>query len=224
MRMLIVEDNERLAGRLKDGLARAGYPADVVDTQTDAVEALAGMNYEAVALDLGLPDEDGLSLLRAMRTRGDPTPVLVITARGSLADRVAGLDAGADDYLVKPFALEEMIARLKALARRPAALSGPAVRLGNLTFDIGTRQVYVGTTPCVLTRRELAILEGLLRRKGRIVSKQLLEDDLYGLSDEVESNAIEVHVCRLRKRLAELGAMLRIDTLRGLGYTIVEQH
>jgi DNA-binding response OmpR family regulator len=220
MRLLIVEDNERLAALVQQGLEKVGFNSDIVITATDAAEALSTSHYDVVALDLGLPDEDGLSLLRTMRARGDTTPVIALTARGSVRDRVAGLDAGADDYLIKPFALEELIARVNALLRRPANLLGHALRLGNVTFDMTARQVFIGEKPCVLTARELAILEGLMRRKGRVVSKRLLESDIYGLSDDVGSNAVEVYVHRLRKRLGELGATVRIDTLRGLGYSI----
>jgi two-component system response regulator TctD len=220
MRLLIIEDNERLASLIQKGLEKVGFNSDVVATATDAADALAASHYDVVTVDLGLPDQDGLTVLRSMRSRGNTTPVIVLTARGTVRDRVAGLDAGADDYLVKPFALEELIARINALMRRPANLLGHALRLGNLTFDTTARQVFVGDKPCVLTARELAILEGLMRRKGRVVSKRLLENDLYGLSDEVGSNAVEVYVHRLRKRLGELGAGVRIDTLRGLGYSI----
>ena len=220
MRLLIIEDNERLAALVQKGLEKVGFNSDIVTTATDALDALAASHYDIVALDLGLPDEDGLTVLRSMRSRGDTRPVIALTARGTVRDRVAGLDAGADDYLVKPFALEELIARINALMRRPANLLGHALRLGNLTFDVTARQAFIADKPCVLTARELAILEGLMRRKGRVVSKRLLESDLYGLSDEVGSNAVEVYVHRLRKRLDELGATVRIDTLRGLGYSI----
>jgi DNA-binding response OmpR family regulator len=223
MRLLLVEDNDRLASLVKRGLEKVGYNTDVVTTATDALDAVEASHYDVVALDLGLPDEDGLTVLRALRRQGKSTPVIVLTARGSVRDRVAGLDAGADDYLVKPFALEELIARLNALMRRPANLLGHALRLGNLTFDTTARQVFVDDKACVLAAREIAILEALMRRSGRVVSKQLLESDLYGLSEDIGSNAVEVYVHRLRKRLVELGASVRIHTLRGLGYSIAEE-
>jgi DNA-binding response OmpR family regulator len=223
MRLLLVEDNDRLASLVKQGLEKVGYNTDVVTTATDALDAVEASHYDVVALDLGLPDEDGLTVLRALRRQGKSTPVIVLTARGSVRDRVAGLDAGADDYLVKPFALEELIARLNALMRRPANLLGHALRLGNLTFDTTARQVFVDDKACVLAAREIAILEALMRRSGRVVSKQLLESDLYGLSEDIGSNAVEVYVHRLRKRLVELGASVRIHTLRGLGYSIAEE-
>jgi two-component system response regulator TctD len=222
MRLLIVEDNERLAALIQKGLEKVGFNSDIVTTAIDALDALSASHYDVVALDLGLPDEDGLAVLRTMRSRGDTTPVIALTARGTVRDRVSGLDAGADDYLVKPFAFEELIARINALMRRPANLLGQALRLGNLTFDLTARQIFIDDKPCVVTARELAILEGLMRRKGRVVSKRVLESDLYGLSDEVGSNAVEVYVHRLRKRLGELGATVRIDTLRGLGYSIAD--
>jgi DNA-binding response OmpR family regulator len=207
MRLLLVEDNDRLATLVKQGLEKVGYNTDVVMTATDALDAVEANHYDVVALDLGLPDEDGLTVLRALRRQGKSTPVIVLTARGSVRDRVA---------------LEELIARLNALMRRPANLLGHALRLGNLTFDTTARQVFVDDKACVLAAREIAILEALLRRSGRVVSKQLLESDLYGLSEDVGSNAVEVYVHRLRKRLVELGASVRIHTLRGLGYSIAE--
>jgi DNA-binding response OmpR family regulator len=174
-------------------------------------------------LDLGLPDADGLDVLTEMRDRGDATPVLILTARGSLKDRVSGLQSGADDYLVKPFALEELVARLQALLRRPGNLLGLALRLGNVTLDTIARQVFVGEAPVAFSAREVAVLEHLLRRSGRVVAKTLLESSLYGLSQEVGSNAVEVYVHRLRRHLAEIGASVQVHTVRGVGYMIAEE-
>ncbi len=222
MALLLIEDNERLAELMKQGLERTGFKVDVLDTATDAIEALAAIKFEVVILDLGLPDEDGLSVLKTMRQRGDVTPVIVMTARGSLRERVEGLDSGADDYLVKPVALEELVARINALLRRPGNLLGTALRLGNITLDTAGRQVFVDDKPQIFGARELAILEHLLRRAGRVIPKKFLENSLYGLGEEISSNAVEVYVHRLRKRLAELGASVQVHTVRGVGYMIGE--
>jgi DNA-binding response OmpR family regulator len=223
MRLLLVEDNERFAGLLRQGLMAAGFVVDVVPTAGEASEVLKSNRFELVVLDLGLPDRDGIEVLTEMRRHNDATPVMILTARGSLKDRVAGLQSGADDYLVKPFALEELIARLQALLRRPGNLLGVALKLGNLTLDTVARQVLVGEAPIFFSPREIAVLEHLLRRAGRVVAKTLLEGNLYGLSQEVGSNAVEVYVHRLRKHLAEVGATVQIHTLRGIGYLIAEE-
>ena len=222
MALLLIEDNERLASLLKQGLERTGFKVDIIDTATDAVEALAAIKFEVVILDLGLPDEDGLSVLKTMRQRGDMTPVIVMTARGSLRERVEGLDSGADDYLVKPVALEELVARINALLRRPGNLLGSALRLGNVTLDTAGRQVFVDDKAQIFGAREVAILEHLLRRSGRVIPKKFLENSLYGLGEEISSNAVEVYVHRLRKRLAEIGATVQVQTVRGVGYMIAE--
>ncbi len=223
MRLLLIEDNERFAELLKRGLTGAGFVVDVVGTAADARAVLDTNRFEVVVLDLGLPDADGLDVLAEMRRRRDATPVLILTARGSLKDRVNGLGSGADDYLVKPFALEELIARLRALLRRPGQLLGVPLELGNLTLDTVARQVFVGDQPIFFSPRELAVLEHLLRRSGRVVGKSLLENNLYGLSQEIGSNAVEVYIHRLRKRLTEVDATVQIHTLRGVGYLITER-
>jgi DNA-binding response OmpR family regulator len=223
MRLLLVEDNERFATLLKQGLAAAGFTVDVLASAEDTSAALLTDRCDIVVLDLGLPDGDGLSVLSEMRRRGDSTPVLILTARGSLSDRVTGLQSGADDYLVKPFALEELIARLQALLRRPGNLLGLALKLGNLTLDTVAREVLVDDRSIVFSPREIAVLEHLLRRSNRVVAKNLLETSLYGLSQEVGSNAVEVYVHRLRKHLAEIGASVQVHTVRGVGYMIAEE-
>jgi DNA-binding response OmpR family regulator len=222
VRLLLVEDNERFAALLKQGLAAAGFTVDVLTTAADAAAALRTSRPDVVILDLGLPDADGLTVLTEMRDRSDATPVLILTARGSVKDRVSGLQSGADDYVVKPFALEELVARLHALLRRPGNLLGLALRLGNLTLDTVARQVFVGEAPVAFSAREVAVLEHLLRRSGRVVAKTLLESSLYGLSQEVGSNAVEVYVHRLRRHLAEIGASVQVHTVRGVGYMIAE--
>jgi two-component system response regulator TctD len=184
---------------------------------------LATTRYVAVVLDLGFPDDDGLAVLGELRRRADATPVLVLTARGGVHDRVTGLRGGADDYLTKPFAMEELVARLHALLRRPGDLLSRSLRLGNVSFDTETRQVFVAEKPQLFSAREVAVLEILLRRGGRVVTKKLVEDQLFGLSIDVGSNAIEVYVHRLRKQLADSGASVQIHTIRGVGYLIAEE-
>jgi DNA-binding response OmpR family regulator len=222
MRVLVVEDNEELAGLISKGLIPAGYSVDHMGTAADARQALATTRYAAVILDLGLPDADGLTILREVRRRNDPVPVLVLTARAGVHDRVEGLRTGADDYLVKPFAFEELVARLEALLRRPQQLLGTALSVANLSYDTETRQAFVGGEPQLLSARESAVLEILMRRKGRVVPKAVVEDQLFGLSGEVSSNAVEVYIHRLRKSLADKGAKVRIHTIRGVGYMIAE--
>jgi DNA-binding response OmpR family regulator len=223
MRLLIVEDNEELAELIAKGLKTAGYEADVLSSLEEARAVLSTTFYAAMILDLGLPDGDGLELLREIRQRDNPIPVLVLTARGGLTDRVHGLRSGADDYLVKPFALEELIARLEAQLRRPGQLLGSSLRIANLAFDTQNRQASIDDLPQVLSARETAVLELLMRSKGRVVSKKQVEDHIFGHSGEVASNAIEVYVHRLRKQLSERGARVQVHTIRGVGYLIAEE-
>ena len=223
MRLLIVEDNEELAELLAKGLQTAGYESDVLSTVEDARVVLSTTHYAALILDLGLPDGDGLSLLREIRNRNNSIPVLVLTARGGLNDRIHGLRSGADDYLVKPFALEELIARLEAQLRRPGQLLGNSLRIANLEFDTQIHQASIDDRPQVLSARETAVLELLMRSKGRVVSKKQVEDHIFGHSGEVASNAIEVYVHRLRKQLSERGAKVHVHTIRGVGYLIAEE-
>src|ERR1700721_1459745 len=170
MRLLVVEDNAQLSQLLAKGLGIAGYETDLLATAAEARDALLTTTYAAVILDLGLPDGDGLSILRELRHRKDPTPVLVLTARGGLQDRVSGLRSGADDYLVKPFALEELVARLEAQLRRPGQQLGSSLHIANLEFDLRNRQASVDDQPQVLSSRETAVLELLMRSKGRVGS------------------------------------------------------
>ena len=222
MRLLIVEDNEELAQLLAKGLQTAGFSADVLGRIDDARSVLASTQYAALILDLGLPDGDGLSLLQELRANKNPLPVLVLTARGGVHDRVSGLRGGADDYLVKPFALDELIARIEALLRRPGQLLGSSLRLANIAFDTETRQTFIEGRPYVLSARETAVLELLMRRKGAVVPKRMVEDQMFGLGD-VSSNAVEVYVHRLRKQLAAGGARVKIHTMRGIGYVMSEE-
>lgn len=218
MRILIVEDNVELSSLLAKGLDAAGYAGDEIHTLGEARAAVASISYAALILDLGLSDGDGLSLLREIRHQRNPVPVLVLTSRDGLQDRVTGLRSGADDYLVKPFALEELVARLEAILRRPGQLLGNSLRLANLVYDTENRQVFIDDMPCVFSTRENAVLEILLRRQGRVVPKKTFEDDIFGLAGDLASNAIEVYVSRLRKQLAIHSAKIQIHTVRGVGY------
>jgi len=223
MRLLLVEDNARLAELIAGGLAREGFAVDHVATIADGLNALASTHFAAVVLDLGLPDGDGLSIIQALRGRGSTTPVLILTARQSVRDRVKGLEQGADDYLAKPFAFEELVARLRALLRRPAAYLGRELTLGRLGFDTEGREMVLDGRHIAMGSREAALLEALLRRAGHVVSKKVLEDQLYGLSEEGSQNAVEVSIHRLRRQLEESGADVAIHTVRGVGYLIRQE-
>jgi DNA-binding response OmpR family regulator len=220
MRLLVVEDNEDLAHLLRRGLESAGFSADVAGTAAEARTGLMGARYAALVLDLGLPDGDGIAILREIRHREDPIPVVILTARAGVHDRVTGLRSGADDYVVKPFALEELVARLEAVLRRPGHLLGRPLRLGNLALDTDSRQAFIDNEPQILSAREIEVLELLMRRSGRVVPKELVEQQIFGPLESAASNAIEVYVHRLRKQLAERGATAHIHTIRGVGYLI----
>ena len=223
MRLAVVEDNAELARLLSQGLKAEGYDTDIMSTAAEARAALTATRYAALILDLGLPDGDGLSILREIRARHDPLPVLVLTARGGLRDRVSGLRSGADDYLAKPFAMEELVARLEAILRRPGQLLGRSLRLANLVYDTESKQIFVDEKPRIISARETSVLEILLRRQGRVVPKKNVEDHIFGLEGEVASNAVEVYVSRLRKQLVEYGAKVVIHTIRGVGYLMAEE-
>jgi DNA-binding response OmpR family regulator len=223
MRLLVVEDEARIAELVRDGLARAGFAVDVANTAADAIAALEIGSYDAAVLDLGLPDGDGIDVVTKARRMGIAIPFLLLTARDTVDDRVLGLNAGADDYLIKPFAMDELVARTKALLRRPGLALGVTLEAGNIRFDTVGREVQISGNPLALPRRELDVLEHLLRRAGRVVPKSVLEDRLYGASDELGSNAIPVHVSHLRKKLIAAGASPEIHTIRGVGYMLEEK-
>ena len=222
MRLLVVEDNVELGELICSGLEAEAFAVDYAGTAQEASEALRDTRYAAIVLDLGLPDRDGTLLLRELRQRRDNTPVLVLTARTDVEDRVKGLQIGADDYLIKPFALEELIARLRALLRRPGEMLGKVLQLNNLAIDTEGRQAYVGDRPEALSAQELALLELLMRRASRVVPKKYVEDQLFGVMSEVGGNAVEVAVHRLRKKLEAMGAQVEIHTVRGVGYLLSE--
>lgn len=220
MRVLVIDDNLRLASLVCEGLELCGFMADHAPDLCRAEESLAVIVYDAVILDLGLPDGDGLAWLRsAQRTRTLP-PVLILTARTSLGDRVAGLDGGADDYMVKPFEIDELAARVRALLRRPGERLTPVLRAGSLTFDTGTRCAFVNGERLDLTRRECDVLDILMRRAGRVVSRASIENAVYHLESDISANAIEATMSRLRRKLTTLGAGHLLVTRRGDGYMI----
>lgn len=219
MRILVVEDDEVLQEGLKIGLELEGVTADVVGQWEEADTAVRTQQYDAVVLDIALPDGSGLDLLGRWRREGLDFPVLLLTARTMIEDRVDGLDAGADDYLGKPFALTELAARIRALARRRTGRAAATIVIGDLSLDVGRRTVKIGAESVALSRREFAILYALAERPGHILSRTRLEDKIYGWQEEVESNAIEVHIHNLRAKISRS----LIETVRGEGYRIVEQ-
>ena len=205
-----------IGASVRHGLRQDGFTVDWAEDGRAAELALAESVHDALVLDLGLPRRSGLELLAAMRKRGDARPVLILTARDAIADRIAGLDAGADDYMVKPFDLDELSARLRALLRRSSGRSAPVVVHGEVELDPATREVRLRGEPVALSPREFALLEALLARPGAILSRAQLEDKLYGWSDAVESNAVEVHIHALRRKL---GADF-IRNVRGVGWMV----
>lgn len=221
MRILLVEDDEILSDGIAKALRQAGYAIDHVSTGTDADNALETITFDLVILDLGLPQMDGLEVLRNLRARQQYMPVLILTARDRLEDRVTGLDFGADDYMTKPFDLPELEARVRALLRRGRTSQGVEVVYGPLRFDTVGRRVTVADQPVELSARELAVLEVLLQRGGSVVSKEQLIEHMYGWDEEVSHNAMEVNVHRLRKKLEPSGVNIR--TIRGLGYLLESQ-
>lgn len=222
MRLLVIEDERALADLLCGALERSGFAVDVAGTLDAATGFLDVVTYDAVVLDLGLPDGDGIVLLRNLRKKGSTVPILILTARDGPEDRVLGLDAGADDYLIKPFHMPELVARIRALLRRPNAALGVTLTLGNVLLDTTTRQIQVGGTDIALTPRETSMLEMLLRQQGTVVIREVMEQRLYSFEAQLGSNALEVLVHRLRRRLLEAGATVAIHTVRGVGYLMAE--
>ncbi|EAY68024.1 DNA-binding response regulator [Burkholderia dolosa AU0158] len=219
MRILLVEDDRMIAEGVRKALRSDGFAVDWVQDGEAALTALGGEAYDLLLLDLGLPKRDGIDVLRTLRARGLALPVLIVTARDAVADRVKGLDAGADDYLVKPFDLDELGARMRALIRRQAGRSESLIRHGTLTLDPASHQVTLDGAPVALSAREFALLEALLARPGAVLSKSQLEEKMYGWGEEIGSNTVEVYIHALRKKL---GSDL-IRNVRGLGYMVVKE-
>ncbi len=222
MRILLIEDHQRLAETIVDGLAGFGFGVDLFTSAEEGLAATKSISYEAIILDLGLPDRDGLELIQELRASPSWTPILILTARDGIDDRVEGLDRGADDYMLKPFAMKELAARLRALLRRPGGPLGSTIDIANITLDTAARQLKVGGRTVAIPPRELEALELLMRRADQVVPKRLFEDSVYGLSDEVSPNTIEALVSRLRRRLESIEAKVSIHTLRGIGYLLKE--
>lgn len=222
MRILLVEDELELVGPLSTALERERFVVDHTDSIEVAREAAALTAYDLALLDRTLPDGDGLSLVSELRAANPGLPIMMLTARGGVSDRIAGLDMGADDYLVKPFYLDELLARIRALRRRPAELASDEIRLGSLVFRLANEEALVSGTRLDLTRRETRVLATLIKRCRRAVLREALEQSVFGFDDDVQGNALDTHVSRLRKKLRDADAGVRIHAIRGVGYLLNE--
>lgn len=220
MRILLVEDEAEFAEALRGALERDRFTVDWVASLSLASEASRSGVHELVLLDRTLPDGDGLSLISQLRTDSPGVPIIVLSARGEPSDRVTGLDDGADDYLVKPFDLDEMLARIRAVQRRPAEVTVDEIVVGELAFDMAFGEARVRGKRLDLQRREVAVLTALLRRRGRTVLRESLEAAVYGFDDMIQSNTLDSHISRLRKKLGNAGARVEIHTVRGVGYLL----
>jgi DNA-binding response OmpR family regulator len=225
VRVLVVEDEQKVADALRDGLQEESYEVDLERTGEGAFFRINTEAYDVILLDLTLPGRDGLEILRALRQRGVETPVLVLTARDTLEDRVSGLDSGADDYLVKPFAFAELLARIRALARRGRGGEAPRVTVGDLEMDLITRGVVRGGRPVELTVREFELLEYLMRHQGQVVSREALARDVWKETSRSTplDNVIDVHIARLRRKIDGEGQQKLIHTVRGVGFMLRER-
>jgi len=222
MHILLVEDEVELATTLRSAPQRERHVVDLADTFAMAREAALCGAHDLILLDRTLPDGDGLGLIPALRARNPGVPVIVLSALGDLPDRVAGLDEGADDYLAKPFALEELFARIRAVSRRPSGLQAETLTVGRLVFDLLSGEASIGGERLDLPRREIRVLNALTRRLGRTVLRESLEMTVYGFDDGIHSNTLDSHVSRLRRKLADAGAGLEIHSIRGVGYLMQE--
>lgn len=221
MRVLLVEDHPVMRGLIAAHLQGRGFAVDTAPNGEEALAAVRVAAYDAVILDLGLPDMDGMEVLRRLRTEHKPdVPALILTARDGIEARIGGLDAGADDYILKPFDLAELEARLRAVLRRPGRRSGVLCQFGDLTFDPASRRAATAGGELDLTRREVSLLEELIRAEGRVVVKDILEDRLYGFDDDVSANALEASASRLRRKLIAAGSQVSVEVSRGIGYRL----
>jgi len=220
MRVLVVEDTAALAGSLRRGLGEEGFEVEVAGDGGGALAALARAPVDVVVLDLGLPDVDGVEVLARLRAGGDVVPVLVLTARDAVESRVRALDAGADDYVVKPFSFEELVARLRALARRAAAPRWAPLACGDLVLTPGQPAAKVAGDAVALSPRERALLEMLVRRRGEVLARKEILREVFGYEFDPGTNVVDVHVAHLRRKLR--GATVKIETVRGFGYRLVE--
>ena len=216
MRLLLVEDDAMIGAAVRKGLRQGGFTVDWVRDGAAAELAIGNEAYDLALLDLGLPKKQGLEVLKSIRQKGNAVPVLILTARDAVDDRVKGLDAGADDYLAKPFDLKELAARIRALLRRNSGRADPVIRSGELTLNPATHEVHLRDAPIALSAREFALLEAFLERPGAVLSRAQLEEKLYGWGEEIGSNAVEVYIHALRRKL---GADA-IKNVRGVGYMV----
>jgi len=223
MRVKLIEDHLELATLIRKGLEARDFHVDISRTGENGLEALKDLDFDAVILDLGLPDQDGMAVLRTMRRKHPSLPVLVLTSRVRISDVVEGLDAGADDYMTKPFEMRELEARLRALLRRPSTALGTILSAGDIEFDAGARQVRIDGHGVTMSRREMEVLELLMRRADRTVPKSLIEDNLYGRGETLSSNSVEVLIHRLRRRLDDARSNATIETVHGVGYMITSK-
>ncbi|MCF2855884.1 response regulator transcription factor [Pseudoalteromonas sp. SMS1] len=220
MRILITEDNNQLALFIQQAILQDGHAADIAHSAEQMQSLLTGWQYDAMILDLGLPDTDGIDVISALRAKNNPIPILILTARGGVEDRIKGLDLGADDYLNKPFAIEELKARLRAILRRPAEYAGNTLSRANLSLDTKSRRVLVDEKNINMGKTEVAILEYMIKHASLTVSKEAIYDAIYALGFEVTDNAIQVAMHRIRKKLEQAGAQTEIKTIRGIGYIL----
>lgn len=222
MRILLIEDHPPLAEAVSDALRRGGFAVDHARSVSEASAMAAAAPYSLALLDLGLPDGDGLKLLPKLRA-GGRVPVIVLTARDQLCDRIAGLDGGADDYVVKPVEMPELVARCRAVLRRPGERGHTSLQVGPIALDTAARTATVAGTPLVLGRREIGVLEQLMRSAGRVATRRVLEDAIYGFDDEVSPNALEAAVSRLRRALETANCPLPLVTVRGVGWMLANK-
>jgi len=220
VRLLAIEDEPRLGELIVSNLTREGFAVDLATTIEDGKDYVATNAYDLILLDLRLPDGNGLDFLRAFRRKGSNIPIIILSAADTVDDRVKGLTEGADDYIVKPFALPELVARIRVALRRPGAALGVELRFDGIVFNTLNSSVSIGGEILIVPRRELAILESLMRANGRVVTKPALEASAYALDDDRQSNVLESHISRLRKRLEAAGAQVDIRVVRGVGYRL----